>query len=208
MGSELILKINAILLAGGESSRYGENKALLSFENKPLIEYVYNKLDSHFDDVIIIGPPKIYDFIEDAEIREDIIKNKGPLGGLYTGLYYSSTEYNFLAGCDMPFLNENYFSFLEKILQKKSIQDEYEIMVSEYNGYLEPLAAFYSRKLLDKIRASLDSSDLKIKSIYNNSRIKIIKEEELDNFFDLKKLFFNINYLQDKETAENFLDID
>ncbi|RCW42019.1 molybdenum cofactor guanylyltransferase [Halanaerobium sp. MA284_MarDTE_T2] len=203
----MILKINAILLAGGESSRYGENKALLSFKNKPLIEYVYNKLDSHFDNVIIIGPPKTYSFIAGAEIREDIIKNKGPLGGLYTGLYYSSTEYNFLAGCDMPFLDDDYFSFLEKKLQKELVQNKYEILVSEYNGYLEPLAAIYSKNLLDKIKASLFSSELKIKSIYNKSRIKIIKEEELDSFFNLKKLFFNINYPQDKKAAENFLDI-
>ncbi|MGM0603645.1 MAG: molybdenum cofactor guanylyltransferase [Bacillota bacterium] len=202
------MKINAILLAGGESSRYGENKALLSFKNKPLIEYVYNRLDSYFDNVIIIGPPKTYSFIEGAEIREDIIKNKGPLGGLYTGLYYSSTEYNFLTGCDMPFLDEDYFFFLEKKLQRELTADKYEILVSEYNGYLEPLAAIYSKKLLDKIKASLASSELKIKSIYNKSLLKIIKEEELESFFDLKKLFFNINYPQDKGTAENFLDFD
>lgn len=208
MGCELILKINAILLAGGESSRYGENKALLSFKNKPLIEYVYNKLNRYFDNVIIIGPPETYSFIEGAEIKEDIIKNKGPLGGLYTGLYYSSTEYNFLVGCDMPFLDKDYFSFLEKKLERELITDKYEILVSQYNGYLEPLAAVYSRKLLDKIKASLVSSELKIKSIYNKSRIKIINEEELENYFDLKKLFFNINYPQDKETAENFLDFD
>ena len=38
--------MKAIVLAGGKSSRMGENKALLTFEGEPLLARIGNCLDS------------------------------------------------------------------------------------------------------------------------------------------------------------------
>ena len=170
----MLSKNNAVLLAGGESSRYGRNKALTSFAGKKLIEYIYENLNSYFKKVIIIGSRESYNFIDGAEIREDLFKDKGPLAGLYTGLYYSDTDYNFVSGCDMPFLNQSYFSFLEDFIEKKENNLVYQLIVPEYRSYLEPLAAFYHRNLLDEIKRNIEEDNLRIKGYYRREiKIKI-----------------------------------
>ncbi|MFN2341107.1 MAG: molybdenum cofactor guanylyltransferase [Halanaerobium sp.] len=195
-------KINAVLLAGGESSRFGSDKALLSFAGMKLIEYIFYKLDQNFNKVIIVGSKDKYSFLKKAEIREDIYQNRGPLAGIYTGLYFSDTDYNFITGCDIPFLSSQYFDFLKK---EAAAKPEAEIIVPQFKGYLEPLAAIYKRSLLPEIKKQILNDNLKIKSFYQKSRKIIIKEEILKRNFRLEKLFFNLNYPEDRKKAINYL---
>jgi molybdopterin-guanine dinucleotide biosynthesis protein A len=195
-------KINAILLAGGQSSRFGSDKALMPFAGMRLIEYIFYNLDQSFNKVIVVGSKDKYSFLKNAEIREDIYQNLGPLAGIYTGLYFSDTDYNFISGCDMPFLSSQYFDFLKK---EASAKPEAEIVVPKFKGYLEPLAALYQRSLLPEIKKQILNDNLKIKSFYKKSRKIIIKEEILKRNFNLEKLFFNLNYPADKKKAINYL---
>lgn len=195
-------KINAVLLAGGQSSRFGSDKALLPFAGRTLIEYIYNKLSQNFNRVIVVASRDEYSFLKNAEIREDIYQNKGPLAGIYTGLYYSKSQYNFICGCDMPFLSRQYFDFLKNMAVENP---EAEMIVPQYRGYLEPLAALYQKSLLPQIREQITNDNLKIKSFYHQSRKKIIKEEILKKNFSLEKLFFNLNYPADAEKALEYL---
>lgn len=197
-------KLNAVLLAGGESSRFGSDKALISFAGMTLIEYIYNNLQENFSRVIVIGSKDKYSFLKEAEIREDIYPDSGPLAGIYTGLYYSESSYNFICGCDMPFLDKDYFDLLKK---EKAEKPTAEIIVPRFKGYLEPLAAIYKRSLLAKIRLEILNNNLKIKSFYQKSSRRIIKEELLKRNLniDLERLFFNLNYPEDREKAVNYL---
>ncbi len=195
-------KMNAVLLAGGESSRFGSDKALLAFAGVTLIEYIFHNLDQNFSKVIIVGSKDKYDFIKGAELHEDIYQDKGPLAGIYTGLYFSESNYNFICGCDMPFLSGQYFDFLKK---EAAENPEAEIVVPQFKGYLEPLAAFYQRSLLTEIREEILANNLKIKSFYKKSRKKIINEELLKRNFRLEKLFFNLNYPEDQKKAVSYL---
>lgn len=195
-------QMNAVLLAGGESSRFGSDKALIPFAGMTLIEYIYHQLNSNFNRVIVVGSKADYSFLKEAEIREDIYQNSGPLAGIYTGLYFSDSRYNFVCGCDMPFLSRKYFDFIKR---ERALNPEAEIIVPQFNGYLEPLAAVYQRSLLPVIRQEIQNNNLKLKSFYQQSRKKVIKEEILKSNFNLKKLFFNLNYPEDQNQAEKYL---
>lgn len=195
-------KINAVLLAGGQSSRFGSDKALLPFAGMTLIENIYHNLDQNFNKVIVVASKDKFSFLKGAEIREDIYQDKGPLAGIYTGLYFSKSNYNFICGCDMPFLNSQYFDFLKNEAAENS---EAKIIVPQFKGYLEPLAALYQRSLLPEIKHEILGNNFKIKSFYKNSRKKIIKEERLKRNFRLEKLFFNLNYPEDLKKAVNYL---
>ena len=186
--------INAVLLAGGQSSRFGSDKALLPFAGMTLIEYIYNKLLQNFNQVIVVASRDKYSFLKEAKIREDIYQNIGPLAGIYTGLYHSDSHYNFICGCDMPFLSSKYFDFLKK---KAAENPEAEIIVPQYRGYLEPLAALYQRSLLPEVKKQIINDNFKIKSFYQQSSKKIIKEQSLKKNFRLEKLFFNIVFLSE-----------
>ncbi|WP_202695189.1 molybdenum cofactor guanylyltransferase [Petrotoga sp. 8T1HF07.NaAc.6.1] len=188
--------MNALLLSGGKSSRFGTNKAMETINGKPLIEQIVEGLQNAFEKVYIIGNVKEYVFLQDVVFCEDIIPNKGPLGGLLTGLTCSDSEYNFLTACDMPFLTNEFFEFVN--LQKK----DYDVLVPEYNSYLEPLAAVYSKKCLPFINASLKNDQLKLKSFFPKVKVRIIKETIIREIGEPEKLFFNINYKEDIEKME------
>ncbi|RLL83879.1 MULTISPECIES: molybdenum cofactor guanylyltransferase [unclassified Petrotoga] len=188
--------MNALLLSGGKSSRFGTNKAMETINGRPLIEQIVKGLKNAFEKVYIIGNVKEYVFLQDVFFCEDIIPNKGPLGGLLTGLTCSDSDYNFLTACDMPFLTNEFFEFVK--LQKK----DYDVLVPEYNSYLEPLAAVYSKKCLPFISASLKKDQLKLKSFFPKVKVRIIKETIIREIGEPEKLFFNINYKKDVEKLE------
>lgn len=188
--------MNALLLSGGKSSRFGTNKAMETINGRPLIEQIVKGLKNAFEKVYIIGNVKEYVFLQDVFFCEDIIPNKGPLGGLLTGLTCSDSDYNFLTACDMPFLTSEFFEFVN--LQKK----DYDVLVPEYNSYLEPLAAVYSKKCLPFINASLKNDQLKLKSFFPKVKVRIIKETIIREIGEPEKLFFNINYKEDIEKLE------
>ncbi|WP_103079466.1 molybdenum cofactor guanylyltransferase [Petrotoga miotherma] len=188
--------MNALLLSGGKSSRFGTNKAMETINGKPLIEQIVQGLKNVFEKVYIIGNVKEYTFLQGVFFCEDIIPNKGPLGGLLTGLICSDSEYNFLTACDMPFLTREFFEFVK--LQKK----DYDLLVPAYNSYLEPLAAVYSKKCLPFISDSLKRNQLKLKSFFPQVNVRIIKETVIREIGEPEKLFFNINYKEDVEKIE------
>ncbi|HKL12962.1 MAG TPA: NTP transferase domain-containing protein, partial [Halanaerobiales bacterium] len=79
--------MNAIILAGGKSSRFGSNKALYKINQKPMLVNIVEKLSPIFKKIYIIGDQKDkYEEIRGTVYLRDKIPDKGPLGGLYTGL--------------------------------------------------------------------------------------------------------------------------
>jgi molybdopterin-guanine dinucleotide biosynthesis protein A len=189
--------MNAIVLAGGNSIRYGSNKALIKIEGKYLIEKVILPLRKVADKIYVVGNERTdYSFLKKVEVLQDIIPNKGPLGGLYTGLKFSDTEYNLLVATDMPNLTIDYYNFMMDQLQ------DYDILLGKYNGYLEPMGGIYSQRCQTFIKESIKNHRLSIKSIYNKLRLKIIEETQLQKIGDPGKLFFNINYQHDLKEFE------
>jgi molybdenum cofactor guanylyltransferase len=190
--------MNSILLAGGMSTRFGSNKNLIKVEGEILINKIVNVLKNVFDRVyVIVNDLNEYSFLEGVELLEDIIPDKGPLGGLYTGLFYSTDEYNYLSASDMPFITEQYLKFLSR-------QDrDYDVLVPEYRGYIEPLAGIYSRNCLPVIRRKLEDNNLKIKGFYPEVKVKKLESNSISKVADLEKLFFNINNKEDLKRVKD-----
>src|SRR5512139_3443691 len=74
------------VLAGGKSRRFGRNKSIERFQGERLIERQVRTLRSLFPEVMIVtNTPELYLDL-DVTIVQDIIPDRGPLGGIYTGL--------------------------------------------------------------------------------------------------------------------------
>ncbi|MEX2409788.1 MAG: molybdenum cofactor guanylyltransferase, partial [Candidatus Paceibacterota bacterium] len=97
--------ITAFILAGGESRRFGENKALFQYKKKPLIAHVIDKISGSFKNLVIIGKNDAIYRKFGYTVIEDLLPYQNPLVGIYTGLMYSNTDWNFFIACDMPFFN-------------------------------------------------------------------------------------------------------
>lgn len=183
--------VTGIILAGGKSSRYGSNKALVEFRGARLIEHAVGTMKTLFRDVILVtNTPADYAFLE-MPMVQDVIKGLGPIGGIYSGLRTISEEAGFIAACDMPFLN------VGLIRHMVDTRKSFDAVLPRMGRMIEPLHAIYTKKCLPVIKASIDSQAYQIVKCFQKLRVKYLDEEELRAFDPELRSFFNINKPKD-----------
>ena len=197
--------ITAIILAGGQSSRMGTNKALLQLNGKTVIEGMVEKLEKIVDDTIVVTNTfEDYAFLH-LPMIEDRRKGKGPLAGMEAGLAATQTERNLIVACDMPFISVELGKYLLSCL------GEYQAAVPEISGQLHPLFAAYRKDVNEAVTQSLEENQLRIRHFLHNIHVKIVKKELLQSLEidHQERYFFNMNNPDEYHKASNMLkDID
>jgi molybdopterin-guanine dinucleotide biosynthesis protein A len=187
--------MTGIVLAGGESRRMGRDKAFLKLNGVPLIEHALRALRGVFSKIIIVtNAPKLY-VSYDALVVTDAYDKQGPLTGIYSGLLHSTDEHNFVAACDMPFLNPGLISYMAGLAQG------HDIVAPMVAGYLEPLHAFYHRRLLPVIEERLRDDARQIRGIYREARVLYVTETEIDRYDPERRSFKNLNTPEEYKEA-------
>ena len=183
--------ITGVVLAGGESLRYGRNKALVKIDGITLIERVIRVMQSVFHDVILItNTPDEYVYLK-LPMYQDLITGLGPLGGILTGLTAISSDAAFFVACDMPLLNR------ELICYMVENREDFDVIVPRVSKKMEALHAIYSRACLPAIRSLIDSHEYQIFRFFPQVSVRYIEESELRSFDPELKCFFNINRPED-----------
>ncbi|MGB3368864.1 MAG: molybdenum cofactor guanylyltransferase [Acidaminobacteraceae bacterium] len=190
----------AVILAGGRSTRMGFDKQLIKIDDRFLIEILVEKLSREFDEIIIISNDhSVYsnmNFECKVIIEKDMITGKGPLCGLYSALYHSSSEYIFLMACDMPYINLDYIKYLKlEILRNKRVLG----IVSEKGKWIEPFYGFYSKDLMTDILKNIENDDLKILNLLLKNEIIYVKESKVRLYSKNLSIFENLNTIEDIE---------
>lgn len=186
--------MTGIILAGGKNSRMGTKKAFLTIDGVRLIDKIINVYQEIFAEIIIVtNDPLAYTDFFATTIVTDIYKEKGALGGIYTGLFFASHDYSFVAACDMPFLNKDFIIYLTEQVGK------YDIVVPQLSDGFQPLHAIYSRNCLIAIKKLLTADKLKLTGFYKEMRLLCIPEEKIKPFNKDGQLFLNINTPADLE---------
>ena len=194
------MDISCIILAGGKSIRFGQDKVLERIGNKSLIEQVISHVEPISKDIIIVTA-KERTFAQLANrpkitIVNDIFPGQGSLGGIYTGLVKSETLYNLVVAADMPFLNDSLLRYMIKVA------NGYDFALPHVNNWYEPLHAVYSRNCIEPIKSMLEQGKKVIVELFNYVRVKFIEAEEIDQFDPKHLSFFNINTREDMERAK------
>ena len=193
--------VTAIILAGGKSSRMGpdKNKSMLRLNGKYLIDIVISKLKCVVgDNIIIVGPPERY--LSYKQVVPDLFSQKGPLVGIYSGLKASSSQYNLVMGCDMPFLEVKLLRYMTKNINSN------DIVIPHYgDGYIEPLCAIYSKRCLETIERNLAEHIFSVRAIFPHLKVKFIEDEEINKFDPKFYSFFNVNFKHDFRKAEELI---
>ena len=179
------MQATGIILAGGKSSRMGEDKGLVLLNGKPMIQYVIEALKEVVSNIIIISNNASYNKFG-VPVYSDIIKNKGPVGGIYTGLYHSTTELNFCISCDVPMVSSDFIFWL---LNKSG---NASITLPMCKDKVHQMIGVYSKQVLSYFKESAEKEHLKLSQVNKNMACKIIDiEKEYANFEEL--IFSNIN---------------
>ena len=193
-------KATGIILAGGKGSRISRNKALITLpDGKALIERSIGVLKEIFAEILIVANQKEAYRVFGVRVVEDLIKGKGPLGGIFTGLTHSGSHLNLVMACDMPFPQP---ALIELLLEKCG---PYDVIIPEANGEVEPLFAVYSKSCIPVIIDHLQKDDLKVRSVLTELRVRKIDEEEIGSVDPERLSFFNVNTDEDLAMARTLL---
>lgn len=183
----------AVILCGGKSSRMGFDKSKIKIDGKLLLEIIGEKLEKIFDEIILVAEKE--DKFENLKYKvvEDMEKNYGPAGGIYTGLKNASSKYVFFLACDMPKINIDYIKYLMNIVE----DDECDGLICKKDDWIEPLHAFYSKDLIKDFKKGIEENSLVLYDIIKNSNIKYIPEEITKKYSPNLDIFVNLNYVKD-----------
>jgi molybdopterin-guanine dinucleotide biosynthesis protein A len=179
--------LTGIILSGGKSIRMGRNKAFIEVEGTPLIERIQRLFERLFDEIIIVADQKELFSGLNAKIYSDLIPNRGVLGGLYTGLFFSSFKFSFCVACDMPFLKESVIEYLIRHV------GDSDIVVPRTMDGLEPLHGIYSKNCLRPMKKIIDSGGYRIIDVYTMVNVKVVDESEFLSLDPRRESFINLN---------------
>ena len=183
--------ITGIILAGGKSTRMGTDKGFVSFKNKTFIEHIITAIQPLVDEVIIISNQEDYDQFG-LKRYDDLIKNAGPLAGIYTGLHYSKTENNLVISCDVPLINTE---VLQKLIEQTN--DTSEVVQLQSNGKNMPLIASYKKKCETIFLEELKLDQRKVQEALKKCKVQTVQIDSV-----LEKHTTNINTKKDLEFLE------
>jgi molybdopterin-guanine dinucleotide biosynthesis protein A len=191
--------ITGVILAGGKSSRMGQNKALMSLGGKRLVDRVVEVMRSVFDDLLMVtNTPEMYADLGIPMVR-DVWPEKGSLGGVYSAIYHVATPYCLVVACDMPFLQTAVLRYLITQI------NDYDVVVPDVLGELQTLHAIYSKACLQPIERRLEANRLRIVGFFPDVRVRTVTGSELESYDPELLAFQNLNTPEEFQAAEQRL---
>lgn len=194
--------ILGVVLAGGKSQRFGEDKCQVKLGDKLLIDYILSEIIDEFEEVLLISNNKIkYNHSNKISLVEDFKKGLGPLGGILTAMKWikeNNRNYKWISTfpSDTPFF-------------KKQILDNFLNEIESYEGKLffinsndtrHNIFGLWSIDLLERLEKDLYKGERKVEMWANKVGVKSINMK-----FENKDPFFNINTKEDLIKAEEYL---
>lgn len=202
------MKRSLIILAGGISSRLGQDKGLVPLAGKPMIKHILDKTKHLVDEGLIIvsskGQAERYarTLGPSASVLVDDIDVRSPLVGAATGFAHACGEYSLLLSCDTPLVSREILQLLlELCINKNAAIPRWP------NCYTEPLQAAYSTKrALAAVEEALQSGNRDVRAMIDRlQRVRYVSTLVLQQLDPDLKTFFNVNTPMDLKKAETML---
>jgi molybdenum cofactor guanylyltransferase len=185
----------AIVLAGGKSSRMGQPKSLLLFDDTPLIVHLTRALESIFAETVIVAAPQQELPPLPAILVRDEVPYQGPVGGIYYGLRAATGKICFVTSCDVAFLNPPLIRHLVSQIW------DYDVVVPHWQERLQPLHAVYRASVLPLLEQQLARNELRPIFLFDKVRTRKVDAEEVRMFDPEGLSFFNMNTPDDYQRA-------
>lgn len=196
---ERFAELTGFILAGGRSRRMGRPKQDLELGGQRLLDRAVRLLENVCGRVAILGAVSPETFRLEplraaVEYYEDIRPGHGPLGGIYSGLKQTRTEYNLFLGCDMPLVT----AALLRFVVSRALDRYADVTVCcSAEGRIQRLAGVYRRRARAVVRAAVDRNLDKVSAIYPRISCEVIGWSELARARFPASVFTNINTPED-----------
>jgi molybdopterin-guanine dinucleotide biosynthesis protein A len=173
----------------------GQDKAWLQLGDATMIERVIKALKPVTASLAIIANREEYEALG-LPVFQDSQEGIGPLEAIRTALANSPTRHALLAGCDLPFVTSELFSFLIRLA------DDYQSVVPiGADGRLEPLCALYTTDSLPRVTELIESGERKVSRLFDHISTRFVKFYELAHLESSDLFFENVNTLEELSRA-------
>jgi molybdopterin-guanine dinucleotide biosynthesis protein A len=191
--------ITGFVLAGGESTRMGPDKAFLQLGRETLLARAVRLTGTVCAEVRIVGSAAR--FAGHGAVVEDIFPKRGPLGGIHAALNTSATDLNLVLAVDLPFVEAR---FLDYLVARAGACDAV-VTVPRASGGWQPLCAVYRKAFAKAAEVALVQGKNRIDALFASVKTQIIDEDELARAGFSPAMFRNLNTPEDWEWAQHHL---
>ena len=194
------------VLAGGGSTRFGRDKALVEIDGVPMLLRMRELLSTVATRVKVIAAAHKYSALGITGIS-DLWEGQGPLAGIITALLSTKEsgaegEWNLIIGCDMPFLTREWLSYLAE----RALASRAEVVSPRSAQGLEPLCACWRTSAAAKLQNVFDGRVRKITQAMTSLEMEVVDEAEWKRFDGAGRLFWNMNTVADFDEAKRILE--
>jgi len=194
------------VLAGGASSRFGEDKGLVNLGGRPVLKHMIELVRSATPAVKIVGTPGKY-----AEFGIEVVRDRwpgeGPLGGIITALLATIEaggryDWNLILSCDMPFLTSDWLTYL----LGRGLASSAQLVLASSAGGPEPLCACWGTEAAGILLPAFERGVRKVMDGAGYLKAEILDEKDWKRFDSSGRLFWNMNTQADYEQAKRILE--
>jgi molybdopterin-guanine dinucleotide biosynthesis protein A len=182
------MQITGIILAGGKSLRMGTDKTFIKIDGKTILARAIELIQPFCDSLLISSSNPAHEKFA-YKIVPDEIKDCGPLGGIYSCLKKSETEWNFVISVDSAYVEPGFIQFLITEI------GNFDAVVPIHSKGKEPLIALFHKNSLAEIEKMLKSGNFKMHNLFNVINTQLVDAQKWVEKYP--KLFRNLNRPED-----------
>ncbi len=151
----------------------GTDKGLCTVHNKPFISLLMHQLEKITDTIKLVSSIEQY-AVFGLEQLEDLIPDKGPVGGIYTALTHSETDDVIIVSCDVPLITSE---LLELLVEDRSDADVVQLAT---RSHTMPLVAKYKKKVAPVFLKKIQENQLRLTQVFKELKVKtiVVSEEQ------------------------------
>ena len=197
--------ILGVVLAGGKSQRFGQDKSQVKLQDKILINYILGEIIDVFQETLIIANDPInYMRSDKISITKDFKSNLGPLGGVLTGMKWikeNNKNYKWISTfpSDTPFFSKKELNyFYENIKENNS-----KLFFIKNKDTRHNIFGLWSLDLIDQLEKDLLKGHRKVEDWADSIGVSTVNIE-----YKKPDPFFNINTKEDLKKAKEMMNND
>ncbi|GAB3060050.1 molybdenum cofactor guanylyltransferase [Virgibacillus ainsalahensis] len=180
-------KLQGVLLAGGESRRFGSPKAFAQKDGTPFYNYSFQAIKPFVDSVLIVTNPKLNPLFKQEgqsfTVVNDINKyrGQGPLAGIYTAMEVSNAKWYIIIPIDVPFMQQRVIDLLIS-----HIHTDADAIIPVVSGKMQPLISIFHHSVKKVIEKQLDHGERAVDQLLKECKVNYVPMDD-------EKSFTNIN---------------
>ena len=166
----MIADCTAVILAGGQSKRMGQDKASLVFEGQTLLARAEQSLTPLFEHVVVSMRHKRDDTLL-PQVLDDS-EHRAPMMGIVASFEAVDTGWLFVVGVDMPFISADLVKYMAKH------REGYDAVALYVGGMAQPLCCFYHRQTLPAMQQHIQQGKRSLKCLLETLNTYLILEHQ------------------------------